>query len=102
MTARLPDLIPIGSWNQPVVNAHEWRAPFRDLIQYLAKNCLGVWQSLQAAAERWLEPDPAVELLAHDVAIDARFRAIREICGASRVNESKTADANGQTDGCTH
>src|ERR1044072_3594043 len=43
--------------------------------------------------------DPAVELLAHDVAVGARLRGVRQVRVAARVDEGEAADADADAEG---
>src|SRR5512143_4183916 len=54
-TARLRGLIRSGSGKSPVVKANECQNPLEAFVRYFAANPGGVWQSLQAAAARWLD-----------------------------------------------
>ena len=87
VTARLRGVMRIGSWNVPVVKSNECQKPLRALVTYLPTRS---WRRVAVVADRdgaVARALPAVELLAHDVAVRARLRIVAQVRRAARVDE---------------
>ena len=67
-------------------------------MKYLGMKPAGVWQSLQTATCLMGGPLPALELLAHDVAVGAGLRIVRHVGGPACVAEGVNADPQQEAD----